>query len=81
MDNILGLAASVIWEINPRFSILAEFLGTDEEPPEFKEEHPYFFQGAVNYHPNERMTVGVYAGAGKNSPRDVFTSLRIAYDL
>jgi hypothetical protein len=80
-DNIFGLAASVVWEINERFSVLAEVLGTDEDVYLQGGDQPTYYEGAMNYHPSERMTIGVYVGSAKNSPRDVFSTLRVAYDL
>ena len=81
-ENIFGFAGSVIWELSEQFSVLAEAFITDEDlKAQGFEEHPTGFQGGMVYHPNEDLTLGLYAGGNKNSREDVIISVRVAHDL
>jgi hypothetical protein len=81
-ENIAKFAASVIWEISPQFSLLAEASLSDEDLRLLGvDEHPAVFQGGAFFKSSDVTTLGLYGSGTKNAGEDNSVGVRIVHDL
>ena len=77
-DNVLQVAASVIWDVSEQFSVLAEGLVLDENSAN---DRPYFFQGGLAYKATENLQVSAYGGGWSQTAEDTVVTLKVGYQF
>ena len=80
-ENVLSAGGAVIYDVNERYSLLAQGQVTNEETRNGDDENPVRIGGAMLYKPSDRLTLGAYGTGAKNSREDVIATIRVSYDL
>ncbi len=73
-------AASIIWDVNEQFSVLAE-AKVMEASPGSKKDAPVYFNGGFAYRPIEELSINLYGGTSVNAEENGRGSVKIAYSF
>lgn len=80
--NVAVFSGSVIWDLSPQFSLLAEANVTDEQQKDDKDSnHPLRFLGGMSYRANDHLQFTVYGGGSKHADEDVLAGAKMSYSF
>jgi hypothetical protein len=65
-DDIMMISGGLVWDVSPKFSVLAEARATDEDTT--TGDDVTFIQGGMTYKFTPHFVLGWYAGAGNGGP-------------
>ena len=71
-------AASIIWDLSEKFSLLAEAKVMEKSPGSTKDV-PVYFNGGFAYRPIEQLSVNLYGGTSVNAEENGRGSVKVAY--
>lgn len=76
--NIISFAASLVWDLGERFSLLAEakISDRDEEAEENDDDNPFILQGGASYMLFKKLMIAGYLGYGWNTEEEVVASAK-----
>lgn len=73
-------AACFIWDLDEKFSVLAEAKVAEKAPGSVKDV-PIYFNGGMCYRPHEALSINAYAGTSANAEEDGHGGLKVAYSF
>ncbi|MFN2351426.1 MAG: transporter [Kiritimatiellia bacterium] len=77
-DGVFSLAASFIWDLSYKFSLMAEAKGTSEDIPG-ESGAPVYFRGGMYYRATDQLCLAWYGGGAINSNEKGMGAIRAAY--
>lgn len=78
--NVKELGASVVWDLDKRFSVQAEFLVSNDKFPS-DDNNPIYYLGGATYRPSEAFQITVYGGGAQHAEADVYGGAKVSYSF
>jgi hypothetical protein len=78
--GLLSGSAAFIWDLNDKFSVLAEGKVTNEEVP-YEDQVPIYLNCGMSYKPASYLTINWYGGYSWNSGQEESGAIKIAYNF
>jgi hypothetical protein len=75
--NIATFAGAFIWDLNDKFSLIAEAKGTNNKDAEG--DIPMYFQGGFAFQATENLYINILGGSAKNTDEETIISGKVAY--
>lgn len=78
--NVKELGASIVWDLDKRFSVQAEFQVSNDKFPG-DDNNPVYYLGGATYRPSEALQITVYGGGAQHAETDVYGGAKVSYSF